>query len=175
MSNSTTKNIFRFAGFFLLFIVLFFVLLIVFSQRNSQAYNSTVTQESNINNVQNSRSISPSFNEMIVSVLHLVARDLRNNVDVNNDGNINCCDAAILFYQYFPDKNIVSITLNINEETGMNHLFNSVSIDGIWMPIEPQAFFSNYSSYWLEDIWGNMYDDNKNNDVTQQYLKYIID
>jgi hypothetical protein len=32
---------------------------------------------------------------------------------------VNCIDAAVLFYQYFPDKDKVCIELNYNPDTGL--------------------------------------------------------
>jgi len=54
----------------------------------------------------------------------------------------------------------------------MNHLFNAVLIDGVWRAIEPQAFASNQSSYWMRDVWGNQYDSNLNRDETARFSVY---
>jgi hypothetical protein len=55
----------------------------------------------------------------------------------------------------------------------MNHLFNCVLIDGVWRAIEPQAYWKNNSSYWMKDNWGSKYDNSKNKDVTNDYLRYL--
>jgi len=99
--------------------------------------------------------------------------DLHNSIDVNNDNKINCIDAAVLFYKYFPEKDKVTIELNYNPVTGMNHLFNCVYLDGVWHEIEPQSYWRDFSSYWMIDIWGSQYDKSKNKDVTQDYLRYV--
>jgi hypothetical protein len=111
--------------------------------------------------------------QTIQTALQKVARDLNNRVDVNQDGLINCIDAAVLFYQYFPDKSQVTISVNRNAATGMHHLFNAVHIDGVWRAIEPQAVWANKSSYWMRDVWGRQYDSTLNRDVTRDYLKYV--
>jgi len=82
----------------------------------------------------------------IEETLQRVARAMRANTDVNGDGKVDCIDAAVLFYQWFPNKNEVRIMLNRNTATGMNHLFNAVLIDGVWTAIEPQATFAGWSS-----------------------------
>jgi len=96
-----------------------------------------------------------------------------NKIDVNNDGEHNCIDAAVLFYQYYPDKSKVCIESNKNPNTGMNHLFNCVFTDGVWIAIEPQAYASNRSNYLMRDVWKNQYDNSYNRDVTSYYLKYV--
>jgi len=95
------------------------------------------------------------------------------NTDVNNDRLYNCIDAAVLFYKYYPDKSKVSILLNRNPNTGMNHLFNAVLINGSWRAIEPQAYATGHSSYWMADVWGNKYSSSFNRDATQEYIRYV--
>ena len=80
-----------------------------------------------------------STTTMINQTLSQVSRDLNRRVDVNRDRLINCIDAAVLFYQYFPNKEIVRIYVNRNPATDMHHLFNLVLIDGTWRAIEPHA------------------------------------
>jgi hypothetical protein len=102
-----------------------------------------------------------------------VAVEMRRKVDVNHDGLTNCIDAAILFYQYFPDKSRVTIELNYNPTTNMNHLFNCVLVNGFWRAIEPQARFKGWSqSYWMADVWGKEYDRQYNFDETDKWKKY---
>jgi len=109
----------------------------------------------------------------IVNTLNFVSRELNKKVDVNRDGLVNCIDAAVLFYQYYPNKNEVTISVNYNTATGMHHLFNVVLIDGIWRAIEPQAYWKNHNTYFMRDIWGSQYDNSKNRVVTDDYLRYV--
>jgi len=108
----------------------------------------------------------------IDDTLFLVAEHL-NKIDVNNDGKHNCIDAAVLFYQYYPDKSKVCIEYNRNPNTGMNHLFNCVYTDGVWKAIEPQAYASNHSNYLMRAVWGNQYEASYNRDITSEYIKYV--
>ena len=110
----------------------------------------------------------------IEKTLHLVAENYQ-RIDVNGDGLNNCIDAAVLFYQYFPDKNKVRIMINRNSKTGMHHLFNSVYTDGVWKTIEPQAYAHNHSNYSMQAVWENMYNNSYNRDATQNYIKYVRD
>ena|GEM_PF-2029001 len=125
--------------------------------------------------VQASSQAASSSNtiQMIETALRRVADDIRNNVDVNRDGLVNCIDAAVLFYQYYPNKNQVTISVNRNRATGMHHLFNVVLVNGVWRAVEPQAFFAGKSSFWMRDIWGSEYDSNLNRVVTEDYLRFV--
>jgi hypothetical protein len=109
----------------------------------------------------------------IEQTLQRVATAMRNNVDVNNDGKTDCIDAAVLFYQWYPNRNEVRIIVNRNRETNMHHLFNSVLIDGAWRTIEPQAAFSGRSSFLMEDIWHRDYNPHFDRNATSEYLKYV--
>jgi hypothetical protein len=109
----------------------------------------------------------------ISTTLYKVADDLNKRIDVNNDGLINCIDAAVKFYQYFPYKDRVCIELNYNEGNGFNHLFNCVYMNGNWRAIEPQAYWKHNSVYFMRDIWGSQYDSSKNEDVTNDYMRYV--
>jgi len=109
----------------------------------------------------------------IETTLRLVARDMGNSIDVNRDGLTNCIDAAVLFYQYYPRRNEVTITLNYNEATDMNHLFNVVLVDGIWRAVEPQASYWGYSSYWMRDVWGTKYNSSLNKNATRDYIRFV--
>jgi hypothetical protein len=111
--------------------------------------------------------------EVVMSTLRHVSRDLGRGIDVNRDGLVNCIDAAVLFYQYFPDKDRVAISLNRNPATGMHHLFNVVLMDGVWRAIEPQAVWANNSSFFMRDVWGALYDSSLNRVVTNDYLRYV--
>jgi hypothetical protein len=111
--------------------------------------------------------------EDINNTVKLVARDWKNKVDYNKDGLINCIDAAVSFYKWYPDKSKVRIILNLNKKTGMNHLFNLVFFNGSWIAIEPQAWSSRYMSYLVCDVWGRKYNATYNRDVTSDYVRYI--
>lgn len=112
-----------------------------------------------------------SEHENIAKTLTIVAQ-LWKITDINRDGLYNCIDAAVLFYKYYPDKNKVCIELNINPNTGMNHLFNCVFTDGVWKAIEPQAYYNNRSNYLMWAVWGSKYDSKYNSDVTDKYKIY---
>jgi len=135
--------------------------------------SNTVTQtKANQTNI-----IQASTHQNIEQTLLLVAKDYRNKVDVNKDRKINCIDAAVLFYQYYPVKTEVCIMLNKNDSTDMFHLFNCVLIDGVWRAIEPQAYtdvnWQRLGIYYMRDIWGSRYDSNLNRDVTDNYLRFV--
>jgi len=116
------------------------------------------------------RNISEHAN--IDKTLKIVAEKWK-KTDVNGDGLHNCIDAAVLFYQYYPDKSKVSIEININPSRDFNHLFNCVFTDGVWKAIEPQAYASNHSNYLMWAVWENEYDVTYNRDVTDEYKKYV--
>jgi len=112
--------------------------------------------------------------KMIDNTLTIVARLLRAKPDVNGDGLTNCIDAAVLFYQHYPVRNEVKMMLNNNRSTDFNHLFNAVLVDDNWYTIEPQAYFNGlYTTYWMTNIWGKVYDSSFDRDDTQKYLKYV--
>ena len=110
----------------------------------------------------------------IDTVLAQVDKALRRGVDVNSDGLVNCIDAAVLFYQYFPDKSKVCIELNYNTRVNptFNHLFNCVLINGTWKAVEPQAHYLGKSK-WMASAWGFRYDKMYNTDDTQRYIEYV--
>jgi len=112
-----------------------------------------------------------SEHDNIVKTLKIVTQKCK-VTDVNGDGLYNCIDAAVLFYQYYPDKSKVCIEINYNPKTGMNHLFNCVFTEGVWRGIEPQAYASNYTDYYMSPIWGSKYDNTYNRDVTKDYKCY---
>ena len=113
-----------------------------------------------------------SEHKNIDRTLRLVAENWK-KIDVNGDRLHNCIDAAVLFYQYYPDKSKVRIILNRNPKADFNHLFNCVFTDGVWKAIEPQAYAHNYSNYLMRPVWGTQYDNTLNRDVTKEYLKYV--
>jgi len=108
----------------------------------------------------------------IDKTLKIVAEKWK-KTDVNGDGLHNCIDAAVLFYQYYPDKNKVCIEVNQNSKTGMHHLFNCVFTEGVWKAIEPQSYANKHSNYLMWAVWGNQYDNSLNRDVTNEYLRYV--
>jgi len=113
-----------------------------------------------------------SQHKNIETTLDKVARDLRNKVDVNKDGLINCIDAAVLFYKHFPEKSLVCIEINKHPTNGFYHLFNCVLTDGVWIAIEPQAKWKGHNTYRMKNIWGNQYDKRYNLDVTEKWKVY---
>ena len=104
--------------------------------------------------------------------LQIVAEKLQQKIDVNGDRKTNCIDAAVTFYKYYPDKNKVCIEVNVNPNTGMNHLFNCVFTDGVWKAIEPQAYYKNRSNYLMWAVWGSQYDNKYNRDETEKWKVY---
>jgi hypothetical protein len=116
---------------------------------------------------------STSEHANIDKTLRIVAEQLQKKVDVNGDGLVNCIDAAVLFYQYYPDKSKVCIEINYNPKKDFHHLFNCVYTDGVWKAVEPQAHWSNRSSYWMWAVWGNTYDKTYNRDETEKWKKYV--
>jgi len=122
---------------------------------------STTTSNSNTSQYTN-----------IEQTLRVVSKKWK-STDVNRDGLYNCIDAAVLFYQYYPDRSKVSIIINVNPKTGMNHLFNAVLINGSWIAIEPQAYATNHRSYWMKDVWGNQYDNSYNRVALDTYFRYV--
>jgi hypothetical protein len=92
---------------------------------------------------------------------------LKQLVDVNQDGLYDCIDAAVLFYDLYPNKEDVQITRNINTREGFNHLFNSVRVNGKWVAIEPQRADGDMR------CWGRRYDPRYNKDETREWSVYL--
>jgi hypothetical protein len=92
---------------------------------------------------------------------------LKQLVDVNQDGLYDCIDAAVLFYDLYPNKGDVQITRNINTREGFNHLFNSVRLDGKWVAVEPQRADGDMR------CWGRSYDPKYNKDETEKWTVYL--
>jgi len=106
--------------------------------------------------------------------LRLVAHDMKTKMDVNKDGKINCIDAAVLFYQHFPDKTRVAIIRNYNPGKNFNHLFNTVKFeDGLWYTVEPQTFWMGLSIYTMINVWGTQYDSKFNTDETARWSAFV--
>jgi len=137
---------------------------------NRQNITNAVNASARASSIPAVRNTSEHAN--IDKTLRLVAENWK-KIDVNGDGLHNCIDAALLFYQYYPDKSKVCIETNHNKKTDMCHLFNCVFTDGVWKAIEPQAYAHNYSNYFMWAVWGNRYDNSYNRDVTSDYTKYI--
>jgi len=108
----------------------------------------------------------------IDKTLKIVAEKWK-TTDINGDGLHNCIDAAVLFYQYYPDKSKVSIEVNRNPSSNFHHLFNCVFTDGVWKAIEPQSYATNHSNYLMWAVWENEYDNIYNRDVTDEYKRYV--
>lgn len=142
-------------------------------------------QEANFENRQNTAAVVKAFarsplidtventskHENIEKTLRLVAEKWK-RTDTNGDGLYNCIDAAVLFYQYYPDRSNVRIIVNQSQKTGMNHLFNCVFMDGTWETIEPQSFANNHANYLMRSVWGNRYDNSYDRDATSDYSRY---
>jgi len=128
-------------------------------QASARASSSAVT-----------RNISEHAN--IDKTLKIVAEKWK-KTDVNGDGLYNCIDAAVLFYQYYPDKSKVCIEVNRNSSKNFYHLFNCVFTDGVWKAIEPQSYANNHSNYLMWAAWENEYDVKYNRDATDEYKRYV--
>ena len=116
--------------------------------------------------------VTDAIHQNITFALQKVNHDTQvRKIDVNGDGLVNCIDAAVLFYKYYPNKNDVCIELNVNNVTKLNHLFNCVRVNGAWRAVEPQGYGS--KSYWMRDIWGDAYNSKLNQDVTEKYKRYV--
>ena len=137
---------------------------------NSQKITNSIHTNAQVSSPSETKNSSEQEN--IEKTLRLVAENWK-KTDVNGDGLINCIDAAVLFYQYYPDKNKVCIEVNKNPNSEMHHLFNCVFTDGVWKAIEPQAYAINHSYYLMKAVWRNRYDNSYNRDVTADYLRYV--
>jgi len=164
-----------------LIIAIFICLLIGYASSNSEKfYDVEAKSRQNVTNAAQASaraSSNPavrnnSDHSNIDRTLRLVAENSM-KIDVNGDRLHNCIDAAVLFYQYYPNKSNVRIVLNINHKTGMNHLFNYVFTDGVWEAIEPQAYVTNHSNYYMAAVWRSQYDSSYNRDVTSDYIRYV--
>jgi hypothetical protein len=83
-----------------------------------------------------------------------IAKVHDNLYDVNGDGKTNCVDYSNLFYYYSPFK-YNDVVVNYNRNSGFNHMFNAVKIDGQIVYVEPQA--KTPRSYDLQEFWGSQY------------------
>ena len=122
------------------------------AQRNAQRFNQPTSMQQH----------NTTAHQRIEATLHRVARDIRAGRDMTGNGKVNCEDAAILFYMYYPIREHVRIMSNDNPRTGMRHAFNAVLIDGRWRTIEPLAYTAGWQyhkggTYFMRDIWGRRY------------------
>jgi hypothetical protein len=88
--------------------------------------------------------------------------------DINQDGKIDCIDYSIVFFCI--TKNNTRLIVNNNPQTGLNHMFVQVTLDGLKYCIEPQK--TNKGLY-MHEVWGKQYDAAWNEDQTARYYKYI--
>jgi len=150
------------------------------SSNNTESYDIEAIARQNVTNAAQTSaraSSNPAIknnsdHSNIDRTLRLVAENWY-RIDVNGDWLHNCIDAAVLFYQYYPNKSNVCIVLNRNPKTGMNHLFNYVLTDGVWEAIEPQAYCNNHTNYLMRAVWGSKYDNSYNCNVTSEYIRYV--
>ena len=144
------------------------------SGENKIVNRQTVTNTVNASARASSTSVvrNTPEHDNIDKTLQIVAEKLSQNIDVNGDGKTNCIDAAIIFYKYYPDKSKVCIEINKNPKTGMHHLFNCVFTDGAWKAIEPQAYYTDHSNYFMWAVWGDKYDNKYNRDETETWKVY---
>ncbi|GBU27287.1 hypothetical protein R84B8_00816 [Treponema sp. R8-4-B8] len=108
----------------------------------------------------------------ISNTLSKVAIGLTDKKDINRDGKVNCIDAALMFYKYYPDKSKVRIYWNKNTAKDFNHMFNLVLINGTWVGVEPQTKFFGESNYRMRPVWGAKYDYTLNIDVTNDWARF---
>ena len=130
---------------------------------SSEVYSSLVRAEVNAKN----------DTERVWITCQRVTQDWKVGYDINRDGKLNCIDAALLFYKYYPYKDKVYIMSNVNTAKDMNHAFNLVLIDGNWTGVEPQADLAGYSSFRMTQVWGDRYDYRLNENVTAYWKNYM--
>jgi hypothetical protein len=109
--------------------------------------------------------------QQIWDTLHIVSDYMRRGVDVNGDGLVNCIDAAVIFYRYFPGR-AIRMMENYNRPT-MHHLYIDVWYRGRWISIEPQAHFRNHRSFFMRDVWGSTWNRRFSEDWTHWWRRYV--
>ena len=88
--------------------------------------------------------------------------------DVNGDGQINCIDWAVVFYEVRPDCRIIR---NQHPTNGFHHLFIAIPQPGnTWLYIEPNTAGQLY--YRMDLVWGDKYDPRYNRDETHIWKEY---
>jgi len=159
-------------GFAILTLLFLFLACLSWKAENKEVTASAVTPVATAKKTAVSTQNSDSSQYANIDQTIRVVSQKYKNTDVNKDGLYNCIDAAVLFYQYYPERTKVSIIINVNPNTGMNHLFNAVLINGSWIGIEPQAYATGYSTYWMKDVWGKKYDNTYNRVALDTYSRY---
>jgi len=119
-------------------------------------------------------SSNPADHPEINRVMQQVAVRIVLGHDINQDGLIDCIDAALWFWYYFPDKSRVRIMRNTHPDRRMNHLFNAVQINGRWYNIEPQTGWLRRSCMWMPSIWGDRYVTRYSLDRTSYWQHRIV-
>lgn len=118
------------------------------------------------------KAVSNSYDvdKAVWATLKAVDARFKAHADVNYDGETNCIDAAVLFYELYPVKEDVCIERN----SKLLHAFNCVKIDGVWRAVEPQAAVNGWTTtYLMRDIWGKEYDASHNEDAWYKYGRYV--
>ena len=146
------------------------------AERRQQTTTATAAPTTS-STVRTTSTVAPvvTVDTKIRNTLDEVARRYNAREDVNSDSLTNCIDAAVLFYQLYPDRNNVRIMLNYNRNTGMNHLFNAVRINNVWRTIEPQTHVNGnrQRSYYMADFWGSTYDPRFDTVDTDRYIRFV--
>jgi hypothetical protein len=153
-----------------IFIVIIILIIAIGIMMHRKEQERTIRFNENFSTSLNHNDNTP---ELIERTMQTITRALKNGIDVNGDGLTNCIDAAVLFYQHYPDRSKVKIMQNINNNTGMKHLFVYILMNGVWTPLEPRAYYDGHKTYWMRPIWGSIYDSSKDNDVTYTFIKYV--
>jgi len=168
-ANEAGKTAFGEVLFCIVFIAVVFGLIYLSCKDASYSNPNLTTQIANPT-TQAVKPVAQQTDQKIRETLEKVAYDWDvKKVDVNSDGLINCIDAAVLFYNYYPDKKDVKIISTIIKNPG-GHLFNMVGdID-----IEPQAFTTTpkWHLYSMGFIWGKDYKPQYNRDETYMWKAY---
>jgi len=109
--------------------------------------------------------------DSVVSKVKETNKYIANNIiDINGDGEKDCEDYAIMFYKYYP-LGKVKILINSSEVGNFHHAFNSVYVDNMWKPIEPQAIGKN--PIWMDQYWEpKKYNPKLNEDYTNFYKQF---
>ena len=119
--------------------------------------------------------VRPNDHADIVATLERVKAFLDRNTDVNGDGKINCIDASVLFYSFYPHRSKVQMWGNTNPDPSkdFNHLFIGVQSGGMWIGIEPQTYWLGRTEYGMPEVWGDRYNARYNENCTNIYRKYV--
>lgn len=112
---------------------------------------------------------------MIKTTLLIVASEWP-TADLNYDGKVSSIDAAIAFYNNYPDKGACTIWCNAK----MNYVFNAVKVNSQWITVDPMAFIlwpDNLVMYTMEALSSDLeeydgYDPAYNYDAWYKYGRY---